>query len=96
MKAQYPTITRVVDATDATADWHLTDPIKDAQKGILSAAKAGAGVWGAAKSVFPDGVWVLVSGKDEQETAKSAAQAAGVTIVGWAVATPEALAAIRA
>ena len=95
MKAQYPTFTRVCDATDATADWQLTDPVKDAQKGILSAAKAGAGVWGAAKTVFPDGVWVLVASKDEQETAKSAAQAAGVTIVGWAVPTAEALAAIR-
>jgi hypothetical protein len=96
MKAQYPTFTRVCDATDATADWHLTDPIKDAQKGILSAAKAGAGVWGAVKATFPDGVWVLVTSKDEQETAKSAAQAAGATIVGWAVASPEDLAAIRA
>lgn len=95
MKAQYPTFTRVVDATDATADWMLTDPIKDAQKGILSASKAGAGVWGAAKTVFPDGVWVLVASKDEQETAKSAAQAAGATIVGWAVGTPEALTAIK-
>lgn len=95
MKAQYPTITRVVDATDSTADWHLTDPVKDAQKGILSADKAGAGVWGAAKATFPDGVWVLVTSKDEQATAKSAAQAAGVTIVGWAVATAEALAAIK-
>ena len=96
MKAQYPTFTRVCDATDATADWHLTDPVKDAQKGILSAAKAGAGVWGVVKSVLPDGVWVLVTSKDEQETARSAAQAAGATIVGWAVASPEALAAIRA
>lgn len=96
MKAQYPAFTCVCDATDATADWHLTDPVKDAQKGILSAAKAGAGVWGASKSVFPDGVWVLVESKDEQETAKSAAQVAGATIVGWAVASPEALAAIRA
>lgn len=95
MKAQYPAFTRVCDALDATADWHLTDPVKDAQKGILSAAKAGAGVWGAAKTVFPDGVWVLVASKDEQETAKSAAKAAGVTIVGWAVGTPEALAAIK-
>ena len=95
IKSQYPTFTRVCDATDATADWHLTDPIRDAQKGILSAAKAGAGVWGAAKTTFPDGVWVLVESKDEQETAKSAAQAAGVTIVGWAVGTPEALAAIK-
>lgn len=96
MKAQYPTITRVCDATDATADWHLTDPIRDAQKGILSAAKAGAGVWGATKTTFPDGVWVLVTSKDEQEAAKSAAKAAGATIVGWAAATPEALAAVRA
>lgn len=95
LKAQYPAFTRVCDATDATADWHLTDLVKDAQKGILSAAKAGAGVWGAAKTVFPDGVWVLVTSKDEQETAKSAAQAAGVTLVGWAVGTPEALAAIK-
>ena len=95
LKKDYPAFTRVVDATDATADWMLTDPIKDAQKGVLSAAKAGAGVWGAAKTVFPDGVWVLVESKDEQETAKSAAQAAGVTIVGWAVPTAEALAAIK-
>ena len=96
MKTDYPTFTRVCDATDSTADWHLTDPVKDAQKGVLSAAKAGAGVWGAAKTTFPDGVWVLVTSKDEQETAKNAAKAAGVTIVGWAVSTPEALAAIKA
>ena len=95
LKAQYPTFTRVCDATDSTADWMLTDPVKDAQKGILSAAKAGAGVWGATKTTFPDGVWVLVESKDEQATAKSAAQTAGVTIVGWAVGTPEALAAIK-
>lgn len=96
MKTQYPTITRVVDATDATADWMLTDPIKDAQRGILSASKAGAGVWGAVNRVFPDGVWVLVASKDEQEIARAAAKTAGVTIVGWAVPTAEALAAIRA
>ena len=95
MKDQYPTFTRVVDATDATADWMLSETVKDAQKGILSAAKAGAPVWRAAKTTFPDGVWVLVASKDEQETAKSAAQAAGVTIVGWAVPTAEALAAIK-
>lgn len=95
MKAQYPTFTRVCDATDATADWHLTDPVKDAQKGILSAANAGAGVWGAVNQVFPDGVWVLVKSKDEQEAARSAAKAANVTIVGWAVPTAEALAAVR-
>lgn len=96
MKAQYPAITRVCDALDATADWHLTDSVKDAQKGLLSAAKAGAGVWSVVKQTFPDGVWVLVASKDEQEAAKSAAKATGATIVGWAVGTPEALAAIKA
>lgn len=95
LKTEYPTFTRVVDATDATADWMLSDTVKDAQKGILSAAKAGAPTWRAAKTTFPDGVWVLVSSKDEQETAKSAAQAAGATIIGWAVPTAEALAAIK-
>lgn len=95
LKTEYPTFTRVVDATDATADWMLTDTVKDAQKGILSAAKAGASVWRAAKTTFPDGVWVLVTSKDEQEIAKSAAQAADVTIIGWAVATAEGLAAIK-
>lgn len=95
MKTDYSTFTRVVDATDATADWMLTDTVKDAQKGILSAAKAGASAWRAAKTTFPDGVWVLVSSKDEQEVAKAAAQTAGVTIVGWAVPTAEALAAIK-
>ena len=96
MKAQYPTITRVVDATDATADWMLTDPIKDAQKGVLSAANAGADVWSVVSRVFPAGVWVLVTSKDEQETARAAAKMAGVTIIGWAAPTAEALAAIRA
>ena len=96
MKSEHPTFVRVVDATDSTADWMLTDPVKDAQKGILSATNAGAGVWGAAKTVFPDGVWVLVASKDEQEAAKAAAKAAGVTIVGWVVDTAEALAAIKA
>ena len=94
MKAEYTTFTRVVDATDATADWQLTESVKDAQKGVLASA-AGAGVWGAAKTVFPDGVWVLVSSRDEQETAKAAAQAAGVTILGWAAPTAEALAALK-
>lgn len=94
MKTEYVAFTRVVDATDATADWQLTESVKDAQKGVLASA-AGAGVWGAAKTVFPDGVWVLVSSRDEQETAKAAAQAAGVTIVGWAVPTAEALAVLK-
>ncbi len=95
MQTEYPAFTRVVDATDATADWMLTDTVKDSQKGVLSAAKAGASVWRAAKTTFPDGVWVLVAGKDEQEIAKSAAQAAGVTIIGWAVPTAGVLADVR-
>lgn len=95
LKTEYPTFTRVADAADAAADWMLTDTVKDAQKGTLSAAKAGASVWRAAKTVFPDGVWVLVESKDEQETAKSAARASGVTIIGWAVPTAEAPAAIK-
>ena len=95
LKTEYPAFTRVTDATDATADWMLTDTVKDAQKGILSAAKAGASVWRAAKTTFPDGVWILVESKDGQEAAKTAAQAAGVTIIGWAVPTAEALAAIK-
>lgn len=94
MRTEYAAFTRVVDATDATADWQLTESVKDAQKGVLASA-AGAGVWGAAKTVFPDGVWVLVSSRDEQETAKAAAQAAGVTILGWAAPTAEALAALK-
>ena len=94
MKTEYAAFTRVVDATDATADWQLTETVKDAQKGVLASA-AGAGVWGATKTVFPDGVWVLVSSRDEQETAKAAAQAAGVTILGWAAPTAEALAALK-
>lgn len=95
LKKDYPAFVRVVDAADATADWMLTDPVKDAQKGVLSASLAGAGVWGAAKDIFPDGVWVLVESKDEQAAAKAAAKTAGVTIVGWAVSTAEALAAIK-
>ena len=95
MKTEYPAFTRVTDVTDATADWMLTDTVKDAQKGILSAAKAGASAWRATKTTFPDGVWVLVESKDEQEAAKTAAETAGVTIVGWAVPTAEALAAIK-
>ena len=62
--------------------------------GILG-PNAGSPGWGAAKTAFPDGVWAVVSSKDEQSTAESLAKAAGVTILGWAVPTPEALAAIK-
>lgn len=95
MKTDYPSFKRVVDATDATADWMLAATlVRSADSGVLS-QKAGATAWRAAKAVFPEGVWVLVASKDEQESAKAAAQTAGVTIVGWAVPTAEALAAIK-
>lgn len=96
LATDYPAFGRVVDATDASADWHLdAATVNSATRGILSAT-AGPTAWRAAKTTFPDGVWVLVASKDEQETAKSAAQTAGVTIIGWAVPTAEALAAIKA
>lgn len=84
----------VSDNTDGPADWQVTD-VKNSTIGILGPT-AGAPGWGAAAKVFTDGVWVLVSNKDEQETARSLAKAAGAEIVGWAAPTAEALAAIRA
>lgn len=96
MVNDYPSFKRMVDATDATADWMLTPAlIRSANSGVLSQG-AGAAAWRAAKAIFPEGVWVLVASKDEQESTKAAAQTAGVTIIGWAVPTAEALAAIRA
>ncbi len=83
----------VSDNTDGPADWQVTD-VKNCSVGVLGPT-AGAPGWGAAKATFPDGVWALVSNKDEQATAEGLAKAAGVKILGWAVATPEALAAIK-
>lgn len=82
------------DNTDGPADWQVTD-VKNSTIGILGPT-AGSPGWGAAAKVFTGGVWVLVSNKDEQETARSLAKAAGANIVGWAAPTAEALAAIRA
>lgn len=96
MMKDHATTVRVVDATDASADWQLSESVKDAQKGVLLATKAGANVWSAVKGAFPDGVWVVVSNKDEQTSAKSLAEAAGATIIGWAAPSAEALAAIKA
>jgi hypothetical protein len=89
-----PGLKLVSDNTDGPADWQVSD-VKNSTIGILGPT-AGAPGWGAAAKVFTDGVWVLVSNKDEQETARSLANTAGAKIVGWAAATPEALAAIRA
>lgn len=93
MMTDYPTFKRVSDNTDGPADWQVTD-VKNAAIGILG-PNAGAPGWGAAKDTWPEGVWAVVSSKDEQATAESLARAAGVTILGWAVPSAEALAAIR-
>lgn len=94
MTTDYTTFKRASDNTDGPADWQVSD-VKNASIGILG-PNAGAPGWGAAKAAFPDGVWAVVSTKDEQATAESLAKAAGVTLLGWAVPTAEALAAIRA
>lgn len=93
MMTDYPTFKRASDNTDGPADWQVTD-VKNAAIGILG-PNAGAPGWGAAKTAFPEGVWAVVSSKDEQATAESLAKSAGVTILGWAVPSPEALTAIR-
>ena len=93
MITDYPTFKRASDNTDGPADWQVTD-VKNASIGILG-PNAGAPGWGAAKETWPEGVWAVVSSKDEQATAESLAKSAGVTILGWAVPTPEALTEIR-
>lgn len=94
MKTDYAGLKRVSDNTDGAADWQIS-AVKDAQLGVLPAS-TGANAWQAAKTAFPEGVWVLVANKDEQATSTAAAKAAGVTIVGWAVPNAAALAAVRA
>lgn len=94
MKTDYAGLKRVSDNTDGAADWQVS-AVKDAQLGILPAS-IGASAWQAAKTAFPEGVWVLVANKDEQATSESAAKAAGVTIVGWAVPNAEAFAKLKA
>lgn len=88
-----PALKLVSDNTDGPADWQVTD-VKNSTIGILGPT-AGAPGWGAAAKVFTDGVWVLVSNKDEQESARALAKTAGAKIVGWAAPTAEALEAIR-
>jgi hypothetical protein len=94
MKADYAGLKRVSDNTDGSADWQISS-VKDAQLGVIPAS-AGASAWQAAKTAFPEGVWVLVANKDEQATSESSAKAAGVTIVGWAAPNPEAFAKLKA
>ena len=94
MKADYAGLKRVSDNTDGAADWQVSS-VKDAQLGVLPAS-AGASAWQAAKTAFPEGVWVLVANKDEQATSEAAAKAADVTIVGWAAPNAEAFAKLKA
>lgn len=94
MKTDYAGLKRVSDNTDGAADWQVSS-VKDAQLGVLPAS-AGASAWQAAKTAFPEGVWVLVANKDEQATSEAAAKAAGVTIVGWAAPNAEAFAKLKA
>lgn len=94
MKTDYAGLKRVSDNTDGAADWQVS-AVKDAQLGILPAS-TGESAWQAAKTAFPEGVWVLVANKDEQASATAAAKAAGVTIVGWAVPNAEAFAKLKA
>ena len=93
MKTDYPGFKRVVDSTDGPADWQISD-VKNAQLGVLPAGMTGE-AWRQVKNTYPEGVWVLVSSKDEQVTAEASAKNINVKIIGWAVATPEAFAAIK-
>lgn len=95
MAEAYPAFVRMVEATDAAADWHITDPVRAAQQILVSAAVMGPTVWSTLPSRAPQGVWVLVANKDEQAAARLAAQTAGVNIVGWAVGSAAALAAVK-
>lgn len=94
MKADYAGLKRVSDNTDGAADWQVSS-VSNAQLGVLPAS-AGASAWQAAKTAFPEGVWVLVANKDEQATSEAAAKAADVTIVGWAAPNAEAFAKLKA
>ena len=94
MKTDYAGLKRVSDNTDGAADWQVS-AVKDAQLGVLPASTGGS-AWQAAKTAFPEGVWVLVANKDEQANAEILAKAAGVTIVGWAVPNAEAFAKLKA
>ena len=93
MKTDYPGFKRVVDSTDGPADWQISD-VKNAQLGVLPAGMTGE-AWRQVKNTYPEGVWVLVSSKDEQVAAEASAKNVNVKIIGWAVATPEAFAAIK-
>ena len=93
MTKDYTGFKRVSDSTDGSADWQISD-VKRANLGVLPSGMTGES-WQAAKTAYPEGVWVLVASKDDQAAAEASAKAVNVKIVGWAVSTPEALAAIK-
>lgn len=93
MTKDYTGFKRVADSTDGPADWQIS-AVTNANLGVLPSGMTGE-AWKAAKKAYPEGVWVLVSSKDDQAAAEASAKTANVKIIGWAVATPEALAAIK-
>lgn len=93
MKKDYSGFKRVADSTDGPADWQISD-VKNANLGVLPSGMNGE-AWRQAKNVYPEGVWVLVTSKDDQVAARASAKAVNIKIIGWAVATPEAFAAIK-
>ena len=93
MTTDYTGFKRVADSTDGPADWQIS-AVNNANLGVLPSGMGGE-AWRQAKNTYPEGVWVLVSNKDEQIAAEASAKAVNIKIIGWAVATPEALNAIK-
>uniref|UniRef100_A0AAU8B398 Sialate O-acetylesterase domain-containing protein n=1 Tax=Dulem virus 38 TaxID=3145756 RepID=A0AAU8B398_9CAUD len=93
LRASHPTIRFTSNNFEAVADWQISDSV-GCVAGVLGPS-AGAPAYGAAKAAFPEGVWVGASNEDEKGTARALAKAAGVTILGWVAATPEALAELK-
>lgn len=93
MKTDYPGFKRVADSTDGPADWQISD-VKNANLGVVASGMSGE-AWRQVKTTYPEGVWVLVSSKDDQVAAEASAKAVNTKIIGWAVATPEAFNAIK-
>lgn len=93
MTTDYTGFKRVADSTDGPADWQIS-AVKNANLGVLPSGMGGE-AWRQVKNTYPEGVWVLVSNKDEQIAAEASAKAVNVKIIGWAVATPEAFNAIK-
>ena len=93
MTTDYTGFKRVADSTDGPADWQIS-AVKNANLGVVASGMGGE-AWRQVKTAYPEGVWVLVSNKDEQIAAEASAKTVNVKIIGWAVATPEAFNAIK-